>query len=615
MLRSRRDPTPDTPALAALSEQRGEPIDAIVREAIAHVAAPDRREALRIYFEEVYGEDRRALTPRRTDAGSRIGYTEPAMRNRPQGDHRRSHEFRLIAELAEAITSTHPAPQLTEASDRITSEPSGVDAKTRSSTWMRVPAAVAVLVVLAIVIGVMSTRRTEGKSTDPKEGQTLTIDYAKSMISAEGDAECVDPKKEFSDPLTNDAELRSVTVKIRQYVQQQRAAGEFVGCRLGESSWVDLARDPRLNERPDIETRVAIENYVDESGFKGAVFATAKSTPVFVPGPSQGAWQGLNQYFPIGYPVSFSRSADGSVQTRLSTDYPLTRGSLVAVRYDTIAYFLPWSIEQEHPLEERGHPLANLSGPVVPGATTQDYERGQFTLSDITRAGEPVHTFKPWPENTAPKTITDFPVVVRDSTRRTEWLLNADGTRQWLPSGAAVQCYKATVARTIAEPLDSITLARFRVVETARCATERHHLDCALAFQASSDTTPATLTQLRDYYTEQGLQQLGCPRSDIHEWGAGMGIDLDDPVYGWSAIVMARGAQHPVWLAGTPLRWLHAQWTGKYDVIGLPSGQPVICGSSWVIPLSGGSRGPGWIELLSSDANRLSNNNEPPPCE
>ena len=63
--RGRSAPSPDTPLLQTIADRCGRSVASIIKEAIAAVPAPDRRDALAIYFEELFGHDRRTITARR----------------------------------------------------------------------------------------------------------------------------------------------------------------------------------------------------------------------------------------------------------------------------------------------------------------------------------------------------------------------------------------------------------------------------------------------------------------------------------------------------------------------------------------------------------------------
>jgi hypothetical protein len=634
--RARNSPSTGGETIDRLAEQTGMPPAELIRDGIEHVIAPDRREALRIYFEELFGEDRRALTSRRTDAAARIGYTEAAIRHRPGGDLRKSHEYALMQELSTTLLTmldveTSPSGDLTKlktTSNSVTSDGSVtasvavVDADlTATSERQRsrrlLPIAV-VLVLLAIGITTVQILRSDKDATvatSALRSPHLPITTDAKTTQLGGSAKCRDTLLEFQDLATGDAELRALARTIRDSVRESRKAGDdSIGCRTSDASWVELATDPRMATDPSLETRVAVERYLDRYGFEGAIFATQRSQPTFVPGPTYGAWEALNQSFPIGYPVSSTTTADGALTTKLSTDYPLTKGSLVAVKPNVPAFFLSDWIVQDIPADQRGYPLGNLDGALIPGTTTQNFEKGSFTFESVAPDGRPNFTFTPWPAAT-PRLSTGEQLQVTDPTGRTTWWIDTEGTRWWVPSGWTMNCLATGPTRTLTERVTAQELASHPVGGTVDCTEERTGADCVAAITGTHDVPEAVVTQFRSTYRSLKLQRLACPTSEVHGWGIrGYVLDVEGPSTGWFLLSMADTKSKPVVMGSEVLRWFAARTSGSLDMVGTPSAQPTKCGSSWLVPLRGGSLGTGFIALDSVTASRTYFDNQEPPC-
>ena len=233
-----------------------------------------------------------------------------------------------------------------------------------------------------------------------------------------------------------------------------------MACRTGVPEWIGLTEDPRVRARPG-SARVAVERYRDRWGFNGAVFATQSDSPTFVPGPTFDAWLSLNRLFPLGFPSEMTIHDDGSVWSKLSTDYPLTEGWLVAQRPDVPAYFLSSWIEAAVPFEVRGYPLGNLGGPIVPGATIQDFEGGRFALVGVDAEARPTVSFSPWPAEVAPS--IEPRSLVKDPTGATQWWVDESGGRWWVPTGDVRDCLLTGPNALVEEPVTAVELAPLAV--------------------------------------------------------------------------------------------------------------------------------------------------------
>ena len=348
--------------------------------------------------------------------------------------------------------------------------------------------------------------------------------------------------------------------------------------------------------RSGLPTRVAVERYRDRWGFIGAVFATQRDTPTFVPGPTFDAWVSLNRFFPLGFPSQYAIHEDGSAWSKLSTDYPLTEGWLVAQRPDVPAYFLSSWIEAAVPFEVRGYPLGNLNGPIVPGATVQDFERGRFTLVAVDADARPTVSFSPWPAEAAPP--IEPRSLVRDPTGVTQWWVDESGGRWWVPAGDVRDCLLTGPNTLVEEPVTGAELATLTVRGAVDCANPAAEADCAAMIAGDEGTPAAVVERFRATYRRERLQQFGCPKGRVHGWTeAAWSLDLWSLASGWSALMMPTGGATPVHISGAVLQRIERSTTGLTAAIGAPTSPPRMCGTRAVFSLAGGTSGDGWIEM------------------
>ena len=603
--RGRSAPSPDTPLLQTIADRCGRSVASIIKEAIAAVPAPDRRDALAIYFEELFGHDRRTITARRSDAAARIGYTEAALRYRPGGDATKSHEYRLLAELAEFVQAGQASEDVVAVGDRGASDDGDADPvpatdpttdpeadkgqprdapSTRQRTTLRrvLIVALALCVLGAALAAGLSFRRS---SATALPGRALTGSERRV------DGGCREGDGDLDLP---DQELATIARSIRAWVAQQgRAAG--VACRTGVPEWIGLTEDPRVRARPG-SARVAVERYRDRWGFNGAVFATQSDSPTFVPGPTFDAWLSLNRLFPLGFPSEMTIHDDGSVWSKLSTDYPLTEGWLVAQRPDVPAYFLSSWIEAAVPFEVRGYPLGNLGGPIVPGATIQDFEGGRFALVGVDAEARPTVSFSPWPAEAAPS--IEPRSLVKDPTGATQWWVDESGGRWWVPTGDVRDCLLTGPNALVEEPVTAVELAPLAVRGAVDCANPSARADCAVMIAGDEGVPAAVVERFRATYRRERLQQFGCPKGRVHGWSdAAWSLDLWSIASGWSALMMPADRATPVHIPGAVLQRIERSTTGLTGSIGAPASPPRMCGTRAVFSLAGGMSGDGWIEL------------------
>ena len=603
--RGRSAPSPDTPLLQTIADRCGRSVASIIKEAIAAVPAPDRRDALAIYFEELFGHDRRTITARRSDAAARIGYTEAALRYRPGGDATKSHEYRLLAELAEFVQAGQASEDVVAVGDRGASDDGDADPvpatdpttdpeadkgqprdapSTRQRTTLRrvLIVALALCVLGAALAAGLSFRRS---SATALPGRALTGSERRV------DGGCREGDGDLDLP---DQELATIARSIRAWVAQQgRAAG--VACRTGVPEWIGLTEDPRGRARPG-SARVAVERYRDRWGFNGAVFATQSDSPTFVPGPTFDAWLSLNRLFPLGFPSEMTIHDDGSVWSKLSTDYPLTEGWLVAQRPDVPAYFLSSWIEAAVPFEVRGYPLGNLGGPIVPGATIQDFEGGRFALVGVDAEARPTVSFSPWPAEAAPS--IEPRSLVKDPTGATQWWVDESGGRWWVPTGDVRDCLLTGPNALVEEPVTAVELAPLAVRGAVDCANPSARADCAVMIAGDEGVPASVVERFRATYRRERLQQFGCPKGRVHGWSdAAWSLDLWSIASGWSALMMPVDGATPVHIAGAVLQRIERSTTGLTGSIGAPASPPRMCGTRAVFSLAGGMSGDGWIEL------------------
>ena len=603
--RGRSAPSPDTPLLQTIADRCGRSVASIIKEAIAAVPAPDRRDALAIYFEELFGHDRRTITARRSDAAARIGYTEAALRYRPGGDATKSHEYRLLAELAEFVQAGQASEDVVAVGDRGASDDGDADPvpatdpttdpeadkgqprdapSTRQRTTLRrvLIVALALCVLGAALAAGLAFRRS---SATALPGRALTGSERRV------DGGCREGDGDLDLP---DQELATIARSIRAWVAQQgRAAG--VACRTGVPEWIGLTEDPRGRARPG-SARVAVERYRDRWGFNGAVFATQSDSPTFVPGPTFDAWLSLNRLFPLGFPSEMTIHDDGSVWSKLSTDYPLTEGWLVAQRPDVPAYFLSSWIEAAVPFEVRGYPLGNLGGPIVPGATIQDFEGGRFALVGVDAEARPTVSFSPWPAEAAPS--IEPRSLVKDPTGATQWWVDESGGRWWVPTGDVRDCLLTGPNALVEEPVTAVELAPLAVRGAVDCANPSARADCAVMIAGDEGVPASVVERFRATYRRERLQQFGCPKGRVHGWSdAAWSLDLWSIASGWSALMMPADRATPVHIPGAVLQRIERSTTGLTGSIGAPASPPRMCGTRAVFSLAGGMSGDGWIEL------------------
>ena len=632
--RGRSAPSPDTPLLQTIADRCGRSVASIIKEAIAAVPAPDRRDALAIYFEELFGHDRRTITARRSDAAARIGYTEAALRYRPGGDATKSHEYRLLSELAEFVEAGEAAEDVVAASDRSASDPDpepaaepaadpdpdpdpepaaepaadpdpdpepttdpepaadpdpekgqprGAPSTRQRTTFRRVVVVGIALCVLGATLAAGLAFRRSSATALP--GRALTGSERRV------DGGCREGDGDLDLP---DQELATIARSIRAWVAQQgRAAG--VACRTGVPEWIGLTEDPRVRARPG-SARVAVERYRDRWGFNGAVFATQSDSPTFVPGPTFDAWLSLNRLFPLGFPSEMTIHDDGSVWSKLSTDYPLTEGWLVAQRPDVPAYFLSSWIEAAVPFEVRGYPLGNLGGPIVPGATIQDFEGGRFALVGVDAEARPTVSFSPWPAEAAPS--IEPRSLVKDPTGATQWWVDESGGRWWVPTGDVRDCLLTGPNALVEEPVTAVELAPLAVRGAVDCANPSARADCSVMIAGDEGVPASVVERFRATYRRERLQQFGCPKGHVHGWSdAAWSLDLWSIASGWSAVMMPTGGTTPVHISGAVLQRIERSTTGLTGSIGAPASPPRMCGTRAVFSLAGGMSGDGWIEM------------------
>lgn len=599
LLRVRR-PSPSDGASAPKLSTFGPDVHAVVIRYIDRMDDGGQKDALTALF-AVTGTERPRPTLRERQglASEAFGRTSPQwFRNAPkQGDSPQNSLIRaLAAEIAadlprEPETSTSPPIGETDptAPPESVLEAPGKSEKAGKPRWV-IPA-VAVLALFGAITSLIVLGKSDRDSGE--DTQVRSASQSKST-STTIDSRCKPAVP--SPPHIDDLALSAAAARIIETRKKAPKSGPgSVGCAVSEPKWKALNLDPRQEAEPWRERRVVVQEYLDEYAFVGAYFAGASGEPTFVPGPAYGHWDYINQFYPVGYPVKSELHEDGSLWIRLSTDYPLTKGSLVAQSPSTPAWFVSDAILDGFGFEKTGFPVGQMSGPLIPGQVTQDFEKGRFTLLKFAADGRPELQFTPKAKLGTPPGQLRSTLVV-DNTE-VEWWIDSRGERRWVPTGMAEHCLATAGNKKLGTAMPGWVLADYPLVGHASCPGSGVPSDCGKLLNADQSVPPAVTRKFREVFNAEHIGATSCPTSNIHPWGNGWNVDLEDASGDWSVLTLSTRGGTPVWVRGRFIRLFSDRFAEDVDSVGLPSGAPVDCRENAVIPVDGGSMGIGYLDL------------------